>query len=116
MKIIFYGRRIATFIILAAGLLLIKGAEMRFPLPPETTKLKPGLGSALVTAQCLLCHSADYITTQPKLSRTAWKATVLKMQQRYGGPLQTNTVDTLVDYLVKNYGNEVAELSAPRGK
>ena len=99
---------LVAFIAFAAGILMMGAAEMRFPLPAETSKLKPGSGSDLVTAQCLLCHSADYVSTQPKLSRAVWKATVLKMQQRYGAPIQTNNVDALVEYLAKNYGSESA--------
>ena len=82
MKTMFHGRHLIASIMLACGILLLKAAEMRFPLPPETSKLKPGSRSDLATAQCLLCHSADYVSTPPKLSRAAWKATVLKMQQK----------------------------------
>ena len=56
------------------------------------------------TGQCLLCHSADYIANQPRLTRQAWKAEVTKMKLKYGAPIETNNVDLLVDYLVKNYG------------
>src|SRR5215468_2448141 len=76
------------FVFFAVGIWALKAAEVKFPLPPETSKLKSGSGSELVSAQCLLCHSADYISTQPKLSRAAWKVTVLKMQQKYGAPIQ----------------------------
>jgi sulfite dehydrogenase (cytochrome) subunit B len=86
--------------------LLVGAAEQKFTLPPENTKLKPGPGSELVPSQCLLCHSADYIATQPLLTRTVWKAEVTKMQQKYGAPISTNNVDALVDYLTKNYGQE----------
>src|SRR5262245_53745888 len=103
MKTMFHRRRFIASIMLTFGILFLKAAEMKFPLPPETSKLKPGPRADLVTAQCLLCHSADYVTTQPKLSRAAWKTTVLKMQQRYGASIQTNTVEALIEYLAKNY-------------
>jgi sulfite dehydrogenase (cytochrome) subunit B len=80
-------------------------ADATFTLPPETAKLKPGPGAELVTAQCLLCHSADYISTQPRLTRAQWQAGVTKMQQKYGAPIQTNSVERIVEYLVNNYGN-----------
>jgi sulfite dehydrogenase len=80
-----------------------------FQLPPETAKLKSAPGAELVTAQCLLCHSADYISTQPRLSRAAWTAAVLKMKDKYGAPIATNGIPKLVDYLVKNYGTEPAK-------
>ncbi|MDB6122166.1 MAG: putative sulfite:cytochrome c oxidoreductase (Subunit b) protein [Pedosphaera sp.] len=99
---------LAVFVISIAVCFLVGAAEQKFTLPPETTKLKPGPGSELVTAQCLLCHSADYIATQPRLTRTVWKAEVTKMQQKYGAPISTNSVnaDALVEYLTKNYGKE----------
>lgn len=85
---------------------LLAAADAVFKLPPETAKLKPGPGAELVTAQCLICHSADYISTQPRLSRAQWQAGVTKMQQKYGAPVQTNAVDRIVDYLARNYGAE----------
>ena len=97
--------RHAFLILLAASASAVFGADS-FKLPPETTKLKPGAGAALVTAQCLLCHSADYISTQPRLTRAQWTATVIKMQQKYAAPISTNSVEALVSYLTVNYGRE----------
>src|SRR4051812_28360906 len=82
----------------------LQAADQKFVLPPETAKLKAGPGADLVTAQCLLCHSADYISTQPRLSETQWKNAVIKMKDKYGAPIDTNRVSALVEYLVKNYG------------
>lgn len=99
------------FTLLVAGLIALLAAagaaELKFTLPAETAKLTPGPGADLATANCLLCHSADYIATQPHLSRTVWKAEVIKMQQKYGAPISTNNVDQLADYLVRNYGREI---------
>jgi sulfite dehydrogenase (cytochrome) subunit B len=80
------------------------GADGKFTLPPETSKFKPGSGADLAAANCLLCHSADYISTQPLLSRDAWKASVEKMRQKYGAPIPPDKVDAIADYLQKNYG------------
>ena len=73
-------------------------------LPPETAKYKPGRGVELAIANCFVCHSADYISTQPPLPRPAWKATVDKMRVRYGAPINSNSTDTIVDYLTRSYG------------
>jgi hypothetical protein len=75
-------------------------------LPRETARLKPGPGVELVTAQCLLCHSAEYISSQPPLSRAAWTASVTKMKDKYGAPVAAENMEKLVDYLTKTYGNE----------
>jgi len=94
-------------ILAVTGTFLLPGAE-KYELPPEKTRLKPGVGAELVNIQCLLCHSADYISTQPRLSRAAWNAAVFKMKDKYGAPINTNTVAQLVDYLTKSYGAEVS--------
>lgn len=87
-----------------AGVLVATAAETSFKLPPETAKLKPGPGVELAGANCLLCHSPDYISTQPRLTAPQWRASVLKMQSKYGAPIKTNHVDALVNYLAANYG------------
>ena len=99
--------RILLLVFLGATALF--AADTSFTLPRETAKLKPGPGVELVTAQCIICHSADYISTQPRLTRAQWQAGVTKMQQKYGAPIATNSVDKLVDYLVKNNGGEPAK-------
>jgi hypothetical protein len=86
--------------------LLAHSAETSLSLPPETAKLKPGPGVELATANCLLCHSADYINIQPRFTRAVWKAEVAKMQAKYGAPISTNNFDALTDYLTANYGKE----------
>jgi len=100
---------LVALLALSAAAAAVFAADAVFTLPRETTALKPGPGVELVTAQCLMCHSADYISTQPRLTRTQWQAGVTKMQQKYGAPIATNSMDRLVDYLVKNYGSEPAK-------
>lgn len=86
--------------------LVMQGADKGWKLPPETARLERGPGIELVTAQCMICHSVDYISTQPRMNRAAWTATVTKMREKYGAPAPTNQVDEVVSYLVKNYGSE----------
>lgn len=75
-------------------------------LPLDEPQLKPGPGVELVAQNCQICHSADYISTQPRMNRTAWSATVQKMREKYGATLQTNQVDQVLDYLVSTYGKK----------
>ena len=95
--------RFAIPICLAALCAFVHAAGVTFTLPPETARLKPAPGAELAASQCLLCHSADYIATQPRLSRAVWKSEVVKMRQKYGAPIPTNSIDEIVDYLAKNY-------------
>ncbi len=90
------------FLLLSA--LSASAAPLKIELPAETVILKILPGADAVKAQCLVCHSTEYITTQPPLSPAAWKATVEKMQKKYGAPLPADQIEALVDYLAKNYG------------
>jgi sulfite dehydrogenase (cytochrome) subunit B len=74
-------------------------------LPKETAMLKPGPGADAANGQCLICHSAEYITTQPPDKPLAfWKAEVEKMKKVYGAPIPDDQVDVLAEYLTRNYG------------
>ena len=99
----------AFLIALLSGIALVSRAADPFKLPSETAKLKPGTGIELATASCLLCHSADYISTQPRLSAAGWRAGVEKMRAKYGAPIATNNVERLVNYLTDNYGSGTRE-------
>jgi len=85
-------------------MVLAAALGQEWQLPKETAKFKPGRGAELATSNCLLCHSADYVSTQPPLTRAAWKATVEKMRAKYGAPIATNKLDDLVNYLSSAYG------------
>jgi mono/diheme cytochrome c family protein len=89
--------------LLAASTLVVEAADALFTLPPETARLKPGPGLELASSHCVLCHSVDYISTQPHLSAAQWRAAIVKMQTKYGAPITTNNLDTLVDYFAWNY-------------
>lgn len=90
---------------LSVGVFWTRAADPAWAMPAEVIRLKPGSGSELVKANCLLCHSTDYISTQPVLTRDQWKATVLKMQQKFGAPFNAEKLDPqLIEYLVKSYG------------
>jgi len=93
---------------LAVALTASPAEDPGWKLPPETVRFKPGPGSgaAIATGNCLICHSADYITTQPPLDRAGWRASIQKMREKYGAPINTNSVDTLAEYLAKTYGRE----------
>ncbi len=87
-------------------------APLKIELPPESVVFKNAPGAEIAAGQCLLCHSAEYITTQPPLARAAWKAGVEKMQLKYGAPLPAEQVEALVDYLTKSYGPDSAAASS----
>ncbi len=79
-------------------------APVTIELPPSATDLKSAAGIELAQANCLVCHSTDYIRTQPPMTRKFWEAEVKKMQQKYGMPFNDEQIPRLVDYLTASYG------------
>src|SRR5579863_7220497 len=78
------------------------GAPVRIELPDEIAALKPGPGVEAAENNCLVCHSADYINTQPtgaKFGRDFWTAEVTKMIKVYGAPIAEADAKKIVDYL-----------------
>ena len=73
-------------------------------LPDEKPAFKAAPGADLAMANCIMCHSHEYITMQPAFTRDQWKASVTKMQQKFGAPLAPENVDAVLDYLAKAYG------------
>jgi len=69
-------------------------------LPPQTTTFRDAPGVEVARANCLSCHSAEYVTTQPALSKAVWTAEINKMKTVYGAPIAPGDVDTLVAYLL----------------
>jgi cytochrome c len=105
---------VATVIAAVAAASRLGAEIVTITLPPDTTAFKDAPGVTLANAQCLTCHSAMYVTTQPPLSLKAWTAEVTKMQQKYGAPIPTNAIPELSYYLAVNYGTGApAETPAP---
>ena len=88
--------------IAAGGAATAKPVE--YTPPPETASLPAAAGMEAVRANCTECHSADYITSQPRTlkdQRAFWAGEVSKMKKAYGAPIQDQDVPTIVDYLAK---------------
>ncbi len=81
-------------------------APRSYALPPETATLADGPGHDLAAANCTGCHSAEYISTQPRglpNEKAFWTAEVAKMRAAYGAPLEDADMPGIVDYLVSTY-------------
>ncbi|WP_137927207.1 cytochrome c [Cupriavidus sp. 2SB] len=90
-------------------------APKEIKLPQETAIYKPSSlpGYNLALQNCMTCHSAQYVSTQPSTSpRAYWDATVKKMKKPFGAPLKDEDVEPIVDYLVKTYGAEAKKTAA----
>ena len=100
-----------ALIALTASAAVALAGETTITLPAPNVTLNPGKGIELAQANCLICHSTDYIATQPPMPRKFWEAEVKKMREKYGAPTPETIVPTLVDYLATTYG--AAEAKKP---
>lgn len=66
------------------------------------TDLPDGEGKELVSKSCAQCHGLELITAARK-DRAGWQ-TCVKDMVRLGAKLKAGEVDTVVAYLVKNFG------------
>ncbi len=55
---------------------------------------------------CLLCHSARYVLTQPRFSKAQWQAEVKKMGDAYGASISPEDQALIVEYLVAVKGSD----------
>ena len=78
--------------------------EVSITLPTEVVFLKPGKGAELAQANCLICHSSDYIASQPPMPRKFWDAEVKKMIEKYAAPTPPEASAALAEYLTATYG------------
>jgi hypothetical protein len=70
-------------------------------------KLKDGPGRELVVANCVMCHSLDYIPMNSVfLDRKGWEGSVNKMIKVMGAPVKPEDAQKIVDYLAENYGKK----------
>lgn len=103
-------KRARTLAVMLGSTLIAAAAlasSLKVELPNETATLKPGAGSELANGQCLTCHSAEYIITQPRDKPLAfWRAEVDKMKKVYGAPIPDDQISAIADYLARSYGTE----------
>lgn len=90
--------------IIAAACLLLASSAMA---GEDKVKLKDSAGLAQVQANCVACHSLDYIPLNSRfLDRKGWEAEVTKMMKAYAAPVKEQDVPAIVDYLTREYGRQ----------
>jgi mono/diheme cytochrome c family protein len=89
--------------LLAASASAIAGPTT-YQLPEETADFKPGAGVETAETYCRICHSADYVATQPsKTGKAFWEAEVQKMIKVFKAPIPDADAAAIADYLASNY-------------
>ncbi|MGA7804298.1 cytochrome c [Bradyrhizobium sp.] len=71
---------------------------------PFGERMFPGPNADAINNNCLACHSAGMVLTQPSLPRKTWQAEVEKMRSTYKAPVADQDVGPIVDYLAKLKG------------
>jgi len=77
-------------------------------LPPDGAQLVPSSlpGYAKAQANCVACHSAEYMLYQPpNAGRPYWDAMTKRMKAVFNAPLNDADIPEIVDYLTATYGN-----------
>ena len=80
-------------------------AVQEITLPQYPPQMPPGPHLQAFQDHCLLCHSARYVTTQPRFSRAVWEKEVKKMVDVYGAPISPADQQQIVEYLVAIKGS-----------
>lgn len=95
----------------ALAALLVLGAApvpakrpVSIDLPFDATPF-PDLGHGAPSADainnnCLACHSAEMVLTQPALTRAEWAGEVTKMRSVYKAPVAETDDAAIIDWLV----------------
>jgi cytochrome c5 len=113
-----HGGLVVCLLALATGLLMAAAAQQtgsnaptkaakaaknpvqEISLPQYPPELPAGPNLDVFQNKCLLCHSARYVTMQPRFSRTVWEKEVKKMVDAYGASISAPEQQQIVDYLV----------------
>ncbi len=89
-----------------AGTAADKSTAKSIRLPADNTmaELKPDPGVETVRANCVACHSTDYVVRQPGSDAKRWDQEVRKMITAFGAPITEPDAKIIVKYLASAYG------------
>ncbi len=88
------------------GMTPAESAPPAYKAPEETATLTPGSNAKVAEDYCGVCHSYEYILTQPRgpgFGRDFWQAEVTKMIKVFGAPIKQDDASAIVDYLASTY-------------
>ena len=94
---LFVAGAVAVAPAMAAEPMRFKSASIDLPSGDRT--FAGGPEAEAINANCLTCHSAGMVLTQPHLSKAEWTAEVNKMIHVYKAPVAESDVPAIVDYL-----------------
>jgi cytochrome c5 len=77
-----------------------RGTARVIRLPKPKVNMPDGPNKELVMVQCAMCHTPQYITLQPPLSKDAWTASITKMRTTFSGPIPEDQVPKILEYVL----------------
>jgi hypothetical protein len=80
----------------------LRSVDVEFPDPGR--QFPGGDEAEAINNNCLACHSAGMVLTQPHLSRAEWQSEVDKMRNTYKAPIGDADVPAIVNYLANRGG------------
>jgi competence ComEA-like helix-hairpin-helix protein len=89
---------VTIFFALALG----SASAQTTPPPPGPSAMPAGAGKAIVQEKCVVCHALTVVTSKHS-SHKEWDQVVNQMVSR-GADLTDEEIDTVIEYLSKNYG------------
>ena len=102
-------RTIAVGAALALGTAFVSATTKTVTLPADSAELRPSPlpGYAKAQANCVTCHSAEYMLYQPpNAGRPYWDAMAKRMKAVFKAPIDDADIPVIVDYLAATYGNQ----------
>jgi competence protein ComEA len=89
---------VTIFFALALG----SASAQTTPPPSGPPTMPAGPGKAIIQEKCVVCHALTVVTSKHS-SRKEWDQVVNQMVSR-GADLTDEEIDTVIEYLSKNYG------------
>lgn len=99
-------RGIVRLIAVGLAASALAAGKKSITLPPDNAlaTLKEGPGVEVARANCVACHSTDYIVRQPPSSLEQWTGEVNKMRKVFGAPIDEANAKAIAAYLASAYG------------
>jgi sulfite dehydrogenase (cytochrome) subunit B len=94
----------ALVLLLASPSTTGRAERLSYALPDDERELRDAPGAEAARNNCLSCHSAGYVDTQPRgLGEKFWRPVVGKMIKSYRAPISEEDKEAIIDYLSRNY-------------
>jgi cytochrome c5 len=84
----------------------------RIVLPQYPGQIMQGPNVQVYERDCLMCHTARYVSMQPRFSKTVWQSEVKKMVDAYGASISEADQALIVEYLFAVKGPEAPVTTA----